>query len=103
MAPAVTRLGALRLGIRGWMKAAGVRCELRRVGEWQVGLWRKRLRPSLGGDAAAGRRVLLVPGLGDSPISWVATLAPLVPLLARRHDEIVALDLPGYNGLLAEE
>lgn len=49
------------------------------------------------------RRIVFVPGLGDSPVSWMPVLLPLKPLLKRDFDEMIFLDFPGFGGFLARE
>lgn len=78
------------------LRKAGYRLEPRRSGELQLGLWRKSLKP-----AAPTRRIVLVPGFGDTPLSWLVVLAVLGPTLRRNFSEIVLVDFPGYSGALA--
>lgn len=87
------------------LRAAGYRWELRREGEAQVGLWRKRIRAA--GQAGTGgsvpRRLVIVPGFGDTPISWLITLAFLHPAIKADFDELILFDFPGYGGFLNRE
>ena len=68
-----------------------------------ISLWRRatssRKASQHGGDSE--RRLVFVPGFGDTPLSWIAVVA----LVARSRrfkkmafDEIVLLEFPGYLG-----
>lgn len=88
------------------MRAAGFTWEPRRIGDVQLGVWRLKLRNRPAGGAgtagAAPRRWILIPGFGDTPLSWMSVLLLLKPFL-RSIDEIILLDFPGFQGFLAEE
>lgn len=45
----------------------------------------------------------MVPGFGDTPLSWVSILVGLRPILSRKVDEVLILDYPGYSGFLHDE
>lgn len=45
----------------------------------------------------------MVPGFGDTPLSWVSILMGLRPILRRKVDEVLILDCPGYSGFLHDE
>lgn len=95
-----------RWAAHGLLRAAGFDFELRRSGELRIGLWRKNLRPlgeSFGVQRAPLRRFVLVPGFGDSPLSWLYVLSLLGPTLRKRYDEVVLIDFPGFQGVLADE
>lgn len=79
------------------LPAAGYQFELRRNGELKLGLWRKRLK------AEGNTRLVLIPGFGDTPLSWLPVIGMLLPIIRRRYDEIVLLDFPAYQGALARE
>ena len=79
------------------LPAAGYEFELRRSGEIKLGVWRKRLRSS------GNRRIVLIPGFGDTPLSWLPVVGMLLPVLKRRYDEIALLDFPAYQGALSGE
>ncbi|MCM2279958.1 MAG: alpha/beta hydrolase [Oligoflexia bacterium] len=89
---------------------AGYRLEIRRSGELKLGLWRKTLRKgekgqkgAVRGSAASARRLVLIPGFGDTPLSWLGVMALLQPMLRSRFDELVLVDFPGFTGGLARE
>lgn len=99
------------------LRQAGYRLEPRRSGELQLGLWRKSWNrhpgprpwrpdlPAAGSSArfrtASPRRLVLVPGFGDTPLSWLCVLAVLRPIVRRNFDEIILVDFPGYSGALS--
>ncbi len=88
------------------LKGTGYQFEARRSGDLQLGLWRRALNPPRQRgrtDGATSRRLVIVPGFGDTPLSWMPLLALLEPLLKRRYDEIVYFDFPGYHGFLSAE
>ncbi len=47
------------------------------------------------------RRLLLVPGLGDTPASWMPAFALSRNDLKKRFDEVLVIDFPGYMGFLS--
>jgi pimeloyl-ACP methyl ester carboxylesterase len=49
------------------------------------------------------RRIVFIPGLGDSPVSWMPIFIPLRTLLKKEYDELVFLDFPGFGGFLSRE
>ncbi len=57
--------------------------------------WRK---PPEGGEV---RRLLFIPGFGDSPGSWLPLFTLSQRELSRSFDEVVVLDFPGYLGFLS--
>lgn len=95
-------LPALHGLARIYFKNRGYRWETRRNGEVQLGLWRKtfRKRPH---NSAYPKRLVLVPGLGDTPLSWYGVLALLTPLLRKQFDEVILMDFPGFGGFLSRE
>jgi pimeloyl-ACP methyl ester carboxylesterase len=89
------------------MKRAGYRWELRRNGELKIGFWRKSLRSEKSERSArttaSSRKLVLVPGFGDTSMSWLAVLAVLKPALRKNYDEIILVDFPGFAGFLSHE
>lgn len=81
------------------LKRRGYKLDLRRRGDTKLGLWRKKLKKI----ASPNRRLVVLPGFGDSPLSWLPLLATLSPVLSRRYDEIVLVDFPGFHGFLEKE
>jgi pimeloyl-ACP methyl ester carboxylesterase len=84
------------------LRKAGYRFEIRRSGELKMGLWRKSLAPRSSGTREV-RRFVLLPGWGDTPISWLNVLVLLRPVLRKKYDEIVLVDFPGFQGFLQNE
>ncbi|MDR3607915.1 MAG: alpha/beta hydrolase [Oligoflexia bacterium] len=78
---------------------AGFAWEPRRSGELQLGLWRMRWAARGGNN----RRLVFIPGLGDSPISWLAVLTLIAPTLHKEFNELVLVDFPGFCGFLAKK
>jgi pimeloyl-ACP methyl ester carboxylesterase len=91
----------LRWAAHHLFKAIGYRFEVRRSGELKIGLWRKTLNSAA--QKKHPRRFVLIPGFGDSPLSWLGVLSLLQPVLKKNYDEIVLLDFPGFQGFLAHE
>ena len=81
------------------MRAAGYQFEPP-SGSPGIGLWRRRWRPQASGRP---RRLLLVPGFGDGPVSWLPVLWKLRPFLEESFDELLLADFPGYAGILHAE
>lgn len=98
-------LSAIHSVAEAGLRAAGYRWELRREGEAKVGLWRKRI--SRRGQSVTGgalpKRLVIVPGFGDTPISWLITLMFLHPTIQAEFDELILFDFPGYGGFLNHE
>ena len=82
--------------------ARGYRWELRRSGELELGLWRKQwsVRDK---RLQIPRRLVVLPGFGDSPLLWLMLFSFLKPLLKSRYQEIVLLDYPGFGGFLSHK
>lgn len=89
--------------------ASGYRWEVHHARPSKIGVWRKRhgmgstRRRLFGVKNKAPRVFTVVPGFGDTPISWIPVLKMLEPLLWLYFDEIAVLDFPGFNGFLYRE
>ncbi len=68
-------------------------------GKRQLGYWRIRLSEK----KRSPKRFVLVPGFGDSSLSWLLVLAMLHSTLRAEFDEVVLLDFPGFQGFLGDE
>jgi pimeloyl-ACP methyl ester carboxylesterase len=79
----------------------GFKFEVRHFGESRLGLLRWPIAKPAPGTLP--RRLLMVPGFGDTPLSWWTILAGLKPILRRQFDEVVLIDYPGFSGFLHEE
>lgn len=62
-------------------------------------LIRKTWRTPPSGQAV--RRLLFVPGFGDSPGSWLPLFTLSNRELSQRFDEVLVVDFPGYMGFLS--
>lgn len=87
---------------RGLLKGEGYRWEKMRRGELNIGIWKKSCRKK-DPKSAYPKRFVLVPGFGDTPMSWYGVLALLNPFLKKNFDEIILLDFPGFGGFLSRE
>jgi pimeloyl-ACP methyl ester carboxylesterase len=82
-------------------ESLGFKFEVRHFGESRLGLLRWPLRkPPMG---KLPRRLVMVPGFGDTPLSWWTVLAGMKPILKRQVDEVILIDYPGYSGFLHDE
>jgi pimeloyl-ACP methyl ester carboxylesterase len=79
----------------------GFKFDVRRLGESRLGLLSWPLRKPAPGTFP--RRLVMVPGFGDTPLSWWTVLASLRPVLKRQVDEVILIDYPGYSGFLHDE
>ncbi len=77
---------------------AGFQWEPRRSGEVQLGLWRMKFS-----NRKANRRLVLIPGFGDTPLSWLSVLGLLGSTLRKQYDELILVDFPGFGGYLSTE
>jgi pimeloyl-ACP methyl ester carboxylesterase len=68
----------------------------------KIGMWRKQLRSRRHKNRQKGPLVL-IPGFADSPLSWLPALTLLQTDLARRFEELVLIEFPGYHGYLYNE
>jgi pimeloyl-ACP methyl ester carboxylesterase len=84
------------------LRVRGFKWEVRRNGELKIGLWRKTFREKTLRKPHP-KRLVFVPGFGDTPLSWLSVLTLVEPILWKNFDEVVLIDIPGYNGLLAHE
>jgi pimeloyl-ACP methyl ester carboxylesterase len=95
-------VSSLVWGAHQLLRVRGYKCEVRRSGDLKLGLWRKEFRSKALGKRNPKRFVFL-PGFGDTPLSWLSVLTLIEPVLRGNFDEVVLLDFPGYNGILAQE
>jgi penicillin amidase len=97
-----TLIQALHWLAWGVLKKEGYQWEVRRTGELKIGYWRKSFR-SKNQRSAYPKRFVLIPGFGDTALSWYMVLGFLRPILKQNFDEIVLIDLPGFGGFLSKE
>ena len=83
----------------------GFTWEVRRLGDLKVGLWRKVFVSEEKKTALPGRRkrLVIVPGLGDTPLSWYIVILILWGVIRKQFDELILVDFPGFAGFLREE
>lgn len=91
----------LHLFSRPILKRLGFKPEVRRRGDLKLGLWRKTWRKTTSGKRP--RRLVIIPGFGDTPLSWINVVLILQPVLKKSYDEVILLDYPGYNGFLSKD
>ena len=79
-------------------RSMGYRWEIFPHPSGEIGMWRKSLhrKPRY----RTPRRFVLVPGFGDSPLSWILCLRSLRSTLRKHFDEVVLVDYPGFGGWL---
>lgn len=91
-------------GVMNWVfTRAGYRWEVRRQGEQRIGLWRISLKRKSAQRKGRPHRLVVLPGFGDTPLSWFAPLMMIKPILSRKYDELVLVDFPGFHGFLSDE
>lgn len=81
------------------IRKLGYQCDLRRQGDLKIGLWRRKFKRAKNKN----ERLVIVPGFGDSPLSWMLLLGVLKPVIQKNFDEIIFVDFPGFSGFLAGE
>jgi pimeloyl-ACP methyl ester carboxylesterase len=83
------------------LQKIGAEFEVRHFGESRLGLLRWSLNRKASNRPV--RRLLMVPGFGDTPLSWWTILVGMKPILKRDLDEVVIVDFPGFSGFLHDE
>ncbi|MFZ9596270.1 MAG: alpha/beta fold hydrolase [Bdellovibrionia bacterium] len=96
------KIPALEWLSRGLFRAQGYDWETRTSGDMKLGLWRKSFS-SRSQKSPYPKRFILIPGFGDSPLSWYPVVMLLTPLLKKNYDEVVLLDFPSFSGVLSKE
>lgn len=81
----------------------GFEWEVRRSGESGIGVWKISFTGKTHTQNFKPKRLVIVPGFGDSPMSWAHILLALQGTLKREFDEVVLVDFPGFTGFLAHE
>jgi pimeloyl-ACP methyl ester carboxylesterase len=99
---AVPILRSLHLAAAPVLRSAGFRWEVRARGDLKLGMWRKSLRekPKTKGKVS---RLVIIPGFGDTSLSWAGGAIALIPLVRARYDELIIFDFPGFAGFLSRE
>ncbi len=70
-----------------------------KLGDAQFQLIRKKYHEVPAGHTV--RRLVLIPGFGDTPSSWIPTFGFARRDLIKNFDELLILDFPGYSGFLS--
>lgn len=83
-------------------KQLGFELEIKKVGPIKIGLWRKKFSRSRQ-RARHPRRMIWIPGFGDSPATWMVVILGLQRTIQRQFDELVVFDLPGFHGYMGTE
>ncbi len=83
------------------LKVAGFKFHEKRSGDCVLGYWVLTLKHKT--TKSSSRRFVVVPGFGDTPLSWAPVMTLLLPVLKRRYDELVLVDFPGFFGFLNHE
>lgn len=79
----------------------GFQFEVVNQGDASFHLIRKRYREPVKDSLQAVRRLILVPGFGDTPGSWIPSFVFSRSELSKHFDEVIILDFPGYLGFLS--
>ncbi len=98
----ITAVHGIHLLAKGILKSNGYQWELRRSGDMKLGYWKKVLKPR-NSKSPYPKRFVLIPGFGDTPLSWYLVTTLLYPILKRNFDEILLVDFPGFGGFLSRE
>ncbi len=97
-----TLLQSLHWATGALYRGMGFQWELHRNGDQKLGYWKIQFR-----EKAAGRsypkRFVLIPGFGDTALSWQAQVLMLQPIFRQEFDELILIDLPGFGGFLSSE
>ncbi len=95
-------LQGLHLAARVAFHGLGFRWELHRNGDQKLGYWKIHCREKSPG-APYPKRFVLIPGFGDTALSWQMQVLALQPILRQEFDEVILFDLPGFGGFLSAE
>jgi pimeloyl-ACP methyl ester carboxylesterase len=94
-----TRNGAVHYALKQIFEQVGFKFEEIKQGDARFYLVRKKFREVPSGKNV--RRLVIVPGFGDSPASWLPVFTYALKDLEHNFDEVVVLDFPGYLGFLS--
>lgn len=87
------------------MKQIGFSWEVRRSGEVALGLWRYRFKGARHVSHPKShpkKSFVLIPGLGDTPTTWILVFFWIKSFLKDHFDELVFIDFPGFRGFLSQ-
>jgi|GEM_PF-784658 len=91
---------AVHLALKQAFSRAGFKFEELKQGDAVFHLIRKTWRVPK--DGSPLKRLVLIPGFGDSPGSWLPVFTLSQKSLSERFDEVLVLDFPGYLGFLSQ-
>jgi pimeloyl-ACP methyl ester carboxylesterase len=94
-----TRNAAVHYALRQVFEKAGFKFEELKQGDAKFYLVRKKIRDVKPGQTV--RRLVIIPGFGDSPASWLPVFTFSIREVEKRFDEVLVLDFPGYMGFLS--
>jgi pimeloyl-ACP methyl ester carboxylesterase len=94
-----TRNAAVHYGLKQVFERLGFKFEELKQGDAKFFLVKKKFRDVKAGQEV--RRLVIIPGFGDSPASWLPVFSFSLRDLEKRFDEIIVLDFPGYMGFLS--
>ena len=80
-------------------EASGFKFEELKQGDANFYLIRKKIRAVESGSKV--RRLVMIPGFGDTPASWMPLYGLVGRELVKNFDEIILIDFPGYTGFLS--
>ena len=98
----VRLLAGLHSLMRSFFKLRGFEWEVRRAGDLHLGYWKMTLRKR-DSRSAYPRRFVLIPGFGDTSLSWYPVTVLLNPWLKAHYDELILFDFPAFSGFLSRE
>ncbi len=98
-------LSSIQSVTKRFLKLRGFRFLRHSYGDRAITTWRLNLRPATHANKHP-KRLMIIPGFGDTPMSWLPVLTLLNLQRAFRdahYDELVIVELPGYLGALESE
>jgi pimeloyl-ACP methyl ester carboxylesterase len=94
-----TQNQVMHLLFRQLFESRGFRFEELHQGDSKFFVIRKKFKNPLPGQQI--QRLILVPGFGDTPASWIPLYGILSKDLVEHFHEIILIDFPGYTGFLS--
>jgi pimeloyl-ACP methyl ester carboxylesterase len=91
-----TRSQVVHEVLKRTLEKNGFKFEALKLGDATFQLLRKQFREVPSGQAV--RRLLVIPGFGDSPASWMGTFSFARREVMKNFDEVLVVDFPGYLG-----
>src|SRR5688500_7114541 len=85
------------------LKMMGYHLEEHTYDNYSIGLWRKTFKSKLNDARKNPKRLVVIPGFGDSSLTWVSFLSFLLPVIKANYDEMIIMDLSWYNGFFADK